>query len=94
MSQAAISKGRNRLSIVPVLKMFSEKELCANDISEVCGFSRKTYYRLMENGVSLTWAEKIADSLGMHPTEIWGTAYRMLCAAEDELCAHESPSDI
>lgn len=92
MTQATTQKGDNRLSIHPVMNMFSEKELGINDISEVCGFSRKTYYRLLENGVPLTWAEKIADSLGLHPTEIWGTAYTMLCAAEDSLCAQESIS--
>jgi lambda repressor-like predicted transcriptional regulator len=92
MTQATTQRGENRLSIEPVMAMFAEKDLCVNDIGEVCGFSRKTYYRLLQNGVPLTWAEKIAHSLGLHPTEIWGSAYTMLCAAEDEFCAQESPS--
>jgi hypothetical protein len=78
-----MTQGANRLSIDTVLKMFAEKELAAGDIGEVCGFSRKTYYRFKQNGVSLEWAEKIAHHLGLHPTEIWGTAYLMTCAAEE-----------
>ena len=87
-NQSSMTYGANRLSIETVLKMFAEKELAAGDIGEVCGFSRKTYYRFKQYGVSLEWAEKIAHSLGLHPTEIWGTAYLMSCAAEEEENGH------
>jgi predicted transcriptional regulator len=83
-------RGANRLSIDTVIKMFSEKQLSPGDIAEVCGFSRKTYYRFKQNGVSLEWAEKIAHSLGLHPTEIWGTAYLMVCAAEEAENGYEA----
>lgn len=87
-NQSSMTQGANRLSIDTVLKMFAEKELAAGDIGEVCGFSRKTYYRFKQNGVSLEWAEKIAHCLGLHPTEIWGTAYLMSCAAEEAENGH------
>lgn len=68
----------------PVLALFAENEdLTTADISEVCGFSRKSYYRLQENGLTATWAERIAHKLGMHPLEIWGSAYTFVCEAED-----------
>jgi hypothetical protein len=70
------------------MRMFAETELCVQDIGEVCGFSRKTFYRLKENGVSLEWAEKIAHNLGLHPTEIWGAAYLMASASEDDPITH------
>jgi lambda repressor-like predicted transcriptional regulator len=63
----------------------NDEELSASDISEVCGFSRKSYYRLQRDGVTLERAEKIAHSLGLHPTEIWGSDYLHACSLEDEL---------
>jgi lambda repressor-like predicted transcriptional regulator len=72
------------LSIEPLLALFSENEdLTSADISEVCGFSRKTYFRMREGGITSTWAERIAHKLGLHPLEIWGSAYTFVCEAED-----------
>ena len=87
-NQSTMVQDINRLSIDTVTDMFAEKELSVGDVGEVCGFSRKTYYRFKKNGVSLEWAEKIAHSLGLHPMEIWGTAYLMSCAAEEVHSGH------
>ena len=49
------------------------------DIARTCGVARETISRSRKRG-RIPWftAERIADHLGHHPTDIWGPAYWQL----------------
>lgn len=47
------------------------------------GVSKTSIMRWQKNGIPLLSAERLADNLRFHPTEIWGMAYHAAMPDED-----------
>ena len=65
------------LSIEPVLAMFKNDDRYdkLGHIASAIGSTRRSIYRWEAEGLPIVTAEKIAETLGIHPTLIWGPEY-------------------
>ena len=65
------------LSVEPLLAMFDgdERNEKMGYIAEQIGSTNRTIVRWKTQGIGLFAAEKIAETLGCHPSHIWGADY-------------------
>lgn len=75
-----------RLHVGPLLKIVTI-ENGENGVAAFAmrlGYERRAVYNLIENGIELRNAERIAQSLGLHPSHIWGPEYHIAVYMEEE----------
>lgn len=75
-----------RLHADPLLRMVTD-ENGENGVAAFAvrlGYERRAIYSLIENGIELRNAERIAQSLGLHPSHIWGPEYHIAVYMEEE----------
>ncbi len=65
------------LSVEPLLAMFDgdERNEKMGYIAERIGSTNRTIIRWKTQGIALLTAENIAETLGYHPSHIWGADY-------------------
>lgn len=67
------------LSVEPLLAMFDgdERNEKMGYIAQCIGSTNRTIIRWKTQGIAVSTAEKIAETLGFHPSHIWGSDYHM-----------------
>jgi hypothetical protein len=76
------------LSIEPLFRFLREEELADTEhviahLSALISVPRKSIYRWLNDGITITHAEKIAAKMGLHPVYVWGPEYHIASYMED-----------
>lgn len=68
------------LAIEPLLDLYRNDDRydTIGKIAEAVGASKRSIGRWLEAGIPIKTAERIADTIGLHPVSIWGADYHVL----------------
>jgi hypothetical protein len=70
------------LPLEPVIELFADADIGWEHIAAMCGCGRRALITWRTSGVPIHRAEDMSDSLGLHPSAIWGMEYYFACDAE------------